>query len=123
MNAKVEAKEFQFDSIKWLVVVALVIGGAVANSYYAAEVALLYRVLALVALGVVTAFIASMTEKGSSFVGLLKASQLEVRKVVWPTGQETVQTTLIVVAVIIVMAIILWLLDMGLGYVAALIIG
>ncbi len=123
MNAKVESPEFRFDAFKWLVVAALVFGGAFANSYYANEVALLYRVLALVALGVFTAFVAVNTEKGHGFWELLKASQVEIRKVVWPSNQETTQTTLIVVLVVLVTALILWGIDTGLGYLASLIIG
>ena len=36
---------------------------------------------------------------------------VELRKVVWPTRQETIQTTLIVVAMVVVAALILWGLD------------
>ncbi len=122
MNAKVE-KEFHFDGLKWLLVALLVFGGAFANSYYAGEVALLYRVLALVALGLIAAFVAVNTAKGDAFWDLLKAAQVEVRKVVWPSKQETTQTTLVVVAVVIVTALLLWGLDALLGYLASLIIG
>lgn len=123
MNAKVEAGEFRLDGLKWLVVIALVLGAAFANSYYAAEFALLYRVLVLLVVGIAACFVAVNTAKGDAFWNLLKAAQVEVRKVVWPTRQETIQTTLIVVAVVIVMAFILWGLDAGLGYLASLIIG
>ena len=122
MNAKVETSEFQYDLPKWIVVFLLVIGASVANSYYS-EVALLYRVLALVGVGLVACFIAVNTAKGNSFWELLKSSQTEIRKVVWPTRQETIQTTMIVVAVVIVMAIILWALDNGLGFLASKVIG
>ena len=119
MSAKSETREFRFDSLKWLFVAAIVVGGAVANSYYAADFALLYRVLVLVALGLVAAFIAITTAKGNAFWELLKASQVEVRKVVWPTRQETMQTTLLVIVVVIITAIILWGLDAVLGYLAS----
>jgi len=123
MSSKADVKEFRLDGLKWLIVVALVLGGAVANSYYAAEVPLLYRVLALVAGGVLACFIAVNTAKGNAFWALLKAAQVEVKKVVWPSRQETIQTTLIVVAVVVVTAFILWGLDSGLGFVASKIIG
>jgi len=123
MNAKVETPGFKLDGLKWLVVAILVFGGAFANSYYADDVPLLYRVLAMLALGVVTAFVAVNTEKGHGFWELLKASQVEIRKVVWPSNQETSRTTLIVVFVVMVAAVILWGLDTGLGYLASLIIG
>ncbi|TIR54961.1 MAG: preprotein translocase subunit SecE, partial [Mesorhizobium sp.] len=47
----------------------------------------------------------------------------EIRKVVWPTRQETTQTTLIVVAVVLVMALLLWGLDSLLGWLVSLIVG
>ena len=122
MNAKVE-KEFHFDGLKWLLVALLIFGGAFANSYYSGEVALLYRVLVLVALGVIAAFVAVNTTKGNAFWDLLKAAQVEVRKVIWPSRPETTQTTLVVVAVVIVTALLLWGLDTLLSYLASLIIG
>ncbi len=123
MNAKVETAEFKLDSLKWLIVIALVIGGAVANTYYSAEFPVLYRVLAMVAVGIVACFVAVNTEKGHSFWELLKASQVEIRKVVWPTRQETIQTTLIVVVVVLVTAVILWGIDALFGFAASKIIG
>ncbi|WP_185232260.1 preprotein translocase subunit SecE [Teredinibacter franksiae] len=122
-TAKVEEAEFKLDPLKWLVVVVLVLGGAIANSYYASDFALLYRVLALLVIGALAAFVAVNTARGNAFWALLRAAQVEVRKVVWPSRQETTQTTLIVSAVVVVTAVILWGLDAGLGYVASLIIG
>ena len=123
MNTKVETAEFRFNGLKWLIVFTLVIAGAVANSYYSAEFPILYRVLALVALGIFICFVAVNTTKGHLFWELLKAAQVEVRKVVWPTRQETIQTTLLVVVVVIIAAFILWGLDAGLGFIASKIIG
>lgn len=121
-NAKAEPVEFRFDALKWLFVAALVAAGVAGNSYFA-EQALLYRVLGLVALAGIALFIAVNTAKGNAFYTLLQESLVEVRKVVWPTRQETNQTTLIVVAVVIIMGILLWLLDTFLGWLASLIIG
>lgn len=123
MSTKVEETDNRLDGLKWLVVFALILGGAFANSYYADDFALLYRVLVMLVVGAIAAYIAVSTAKGHSFWSLLKAAQVEVRKVVWPSRQETTQTTLIVSAVVVVTAIILWGLDTGLGYLASLIIG
>ena len=122
MNAKADQVEFRFDALKWLFIVALVAAGVVGNSYFG-EQPLLYRVLALVAMAAVALFVAVNTAKGSSFWNLLREATVEVRKVVWPTRQETNQTTLIVVAVVIVMGFVLWLMDTFLGWLASLIIG
>lgn len=122
MNVKSEAKEYRLDGLKWLLVVLLVVAGVAGNSYFSAE-PLLYRVLALLALTAVACVVAYKTAKGASFWELIQGSIVELRKVVWPTRQETNQTTLIVVAVVIVMSIILWLLDTFFGWIAAMIIG
>ena len=122
MNASTEVKEYRMDGLKWLVVLVLVAVGVVGNSFYS-ELAILYRALALVALAGVAIFIAINTEKGAAFWGLLREAQAEFRRVVWPTRQEVNQTTLIVVAVVLVMAVILWMLDSLLGWLASLIIG
>ena len=46
----------------------------------------------------------------------MKEAQLEVRKVVWPTRQETVRMTLIVVLMVVTVAAFLWVLDAGLSW-------
>jgi preprotein translocase subunit SecE len=122
MNAKVEDQEFRLDGLKWLLVIALIAAGVVGNSYFS-DMALLYRVLGLVAAAMVALFVAINTSKGNALWTLLKEAQVEVRKVVWPTRAETNQTTLIVVAVVLFMAVVLWMLDTLLGWLASLIIG
>ncbi|SDT87868.1 protein translocase subunit secE/sec61 gamma [Pseudomonas pohangensis] len=122
MSAKAEAKEGRFDALKWLVVVLLVALGVVGNQYFAAE-PVLYRVLVLLFLAVLAGFVAFQTQKGRAFFVLLKEARTEIRKVVWPTRQETTQTTLIVVAVVLVMALLLWGLDSLLGWLVSLIVG
>ncbi|MDY7220431.1 preprotein translocase subunit SecE [Denitrificimonas sp. JX-1] len=122
MNAKTESKENRLDSVKWLLVVALIAVGVVGNQYFAAE-SILYRVLGLVVLAAVAFFIASKTAKGQAFLTLAKESRAEIRKVVWPNRQETTQTTLIVVVVVLVMALLLWGLDTLLGWLVSMIVG
>ncbi|MBF7144096.1 MULTISPECIES: preprotein translocase subunit SecE [Pseudomonas] len=122
MMPKAEASDTRFDLLKWLVVVALVVVGVVGNQYYSAS-PVLYRVLALIVLAAVAAYVALQTAKGKSFFVLAKEARTEIRKVVWPTRQETAQTTMIVVAVVLVMALLLWGLDSLLGWLVSLIVG
>ncbi|WP_339081134.1 preprotein translocase subunit SecE [Pseudomonas sp. TMP9] len=122
MNVKAEAKESRFDLAKWLLVGALVIVGVVGNQYFSAE-PILYRVLALLVVAALAAVIGLQTTKGRAFWVLAKEARVEIRKVVWPTRQETTQTTLIVVAVVLVMALLLWGLDSLLGWLVSLIVG
>ena len=122
MTVKAEAKSSRFDLLKWLVVAALVVVGVVGNQFFSGE-PILYRVLGLLALAAVAAFVGLQTAKGQAFFGLAKEARVEIRKVVWPTRQETTQTTLIVVAVVLVMALVLWGLDSLLGWLVSMIVG
>jgi preprotein translocase subunit SecE len=122
MNPKAEAPDSRFDLVKWLVVVILVVVGVVGNQYYSAQ-PILYRVLALLVIAAVAAYVGLQTGKGKAFFVLAKEARAEIRKVVWPTRQETTQTTLIVVAVVLVMALLLWGLDSLLGWLVSLIVG
>ncbi|MDO8696932.1 MAG: preprotein translocase subunit SecE [Pseudomonadales bacterium RIFCSPLOWO2_12_59_9] len=122
MNAKAEAGDARYDLIKWLVVAALVVVGVSGNQFYSAE-PILYRVLALLVIAVAAGFVALQTAKGQAFFGLVKEARIEIRKVVWPTRQETTQTTLMVVAVVLVMALLLWGLDSLLGWIVSSIVG
>lgn len=122
MNVKAEAKDSRFDLLKWLAVAALVVAGVVGNQYFSAE-PILYRVLALLVVAALAGVIALQTAKGKAFWVLAKEARVEIRKVVWPTRQETTQTTLIVVAVVLVMSLLLWGVDSLLGWFVSLIVG
>ena len=75
------------------------------------------------AIAAVAGMIALQTAKGAAFWTLVKSSRTEIRKVVWPTRQETVQTTLIVVVFVLLVALMLWGLDSLLGWLVSLVIG
>lgn len=122
MTANTEEKVYRLDAIKWLLVVAIVAAGVVGNSHFSAE-SILYRALGLLLLAAIAIFVALQTAKGVATADVVRGSLVELRKVVWPTRQETNQTTLIVLAVVFVMAIILWLLDTLFGFIASNIIG
>ena len=76
----------------------------------------------LVAVGIALA-IASRTVKGREFFSYLREVDVERRKVVWPTRQETLQTTLIVLAVTVVVAILLFIMDTIFGALVRWLIG
>jgi len=110
------------DGLKWVVVFALLAGGVVGNSYFADE-SLLYRVIALIAVAGAAGGLAIQTAKGRSFWTLLKDARLEIRKVIWPNREETTQTTMIVLALVVLVALILWALDTLLGWLISGLIG
>ena len=71
----------------------------------------------------VASFIAAQSDPGSAFFRFLKESDIERRKVVWPTHQETLQTALMVVIVTILISLFLALVDWGLGAAVRSLIG
>jgi len=71
----------------------------------------------------VAGLIAMQTLKGRTAVAFAKESRTEVRKVVWPTRQEAIQTTGIVLVVTLLMSLLLWGLDSVLFWAVGLITG
>ncbi len=110
------------DWLKWLIVAALLAGGVYGNWYYQDE-SLLIRVIALLAGAVVAVFIAIQTERGRTTWNLLKEARSEIRRVVWPSNQETTQTTLVVLVLVVIFALILWGLDSLLSWGVSSVIG
>ena len=104
----------KLDSFKLLLAIAILISGIVGFYYYVAE-SQLYRVLGVVFAAGVAIAISSTTNLGRGLIGFARESRMEVRKVVWPTRQETVQTTFMVLVAVIIIGIFLWLIDMALG--------
>ncbi len=98
------------DTARLALAVILLVAGAIGYHYFA-DYSLLYRVLGLLAVAAVAVAIAVQTERGRRAVGFVRDARMEVRKVVWPTRQETVQTTLSVVVMVILVALILWVMD------------
>jgi preprotein translocase subunit SecE len=122
MSTSAESRQPALDWFKWIVVAALVAGGIFGNWYYQHE-PLIYRILALVAIAGFAMLVAAQTARGRSLVSLMKDARVEMRRVVWPTRQETTQTTFIVVLLVLAFAFILWLLDTLLGWLVSSVIG
>lgn len=99
------------DGVKWTVSILLLVAIVAGNFVYGDEVHVVLRVSILIVMAAIALFVAAFTTKGRTFIEFAKDARLEVRKVVWPTRQETVQTTLIIVAVSTVVGLILWGLD------------
>ena len=122
MNSKTETEGSRLDGLKWLLVVLLVAAGVVGNVYFGGQ-SLLYRVIVLLVLAALAAFVALQTARGADFWKLAKEARIEIRKVVWPTRQEAMQTTLMVFAFVLLTALILWGLDSLIGWLASRILG
>ncbi|MBT2968483.1 MAG: preprotein translocase subunit SecE [gamma proteobacterium symbiont of Ctena orbiculata] len=114
MNSKSQVEASSLDTVKLALAVGIIVGG-IYGFYYLDSYSQLLRVLGLLALVAVAAFITYQTTVGRTVWEFASASRIEVRKVVWPSRQETVQTTLIVFVMVLIMGIVLWLFDMMLG--------
>jgi preprotein translocase subunit SecE len=104
------------DKVKLTAAVALV-GIGVWGYYWLADTALVLRILAVVAGLIAAGFVAWWSEPGRQFAVFAGESVAEVKKVVWPTRKETMQTTAAVFAFVVVMAVFLWITDKGLEWV------
>lgn len=98
------------NALKWVIVVAL-IGAGVAGSYHFSDQSLLLRVVGWLIVASMALAVAFQTDNGKRFWNFALDARTELRKVVWPTRKETVQTTIMVLGVVAVVAIILWVVD------------
>ncbi|MFY9316590.1 MAG: preprotein translocase subunit SecE [Burkholderiales bacterium] len=104
------------DKIKLAIAAALVAAG-IAGYYLLGAQSILLRIAAVLA-GVAAAIaVAWSSAYGQQFAAFARESLVEVRKVVWPTRKETIQTTAAVFAFVVVMAVFLWLSDKTLEWV------
>ncbi len=115
MATKTEQTTSVIDSFKLMTAVLVLIAGVVGFYYFEDESQLL-RVLGMLAVAIVAFLIAATTDKGRRGLGFVREARVEVRKVVWPTRQEALQTTLAVLFMVILVAIMLWLFDLFLGW-------
>ena len=122
MVSKAEVTSNSADTVKLAAAAVMVIVGLV-GFYYFADQSLLTRVIALLIIAGLAAFVVYQTDLGKRTVDFFKDARTEVRKVVWPSRAETTQTTLTVFIIVIIVGIFLWLFDMLLSFLFRLITG
>jgi preprotein translocase subunit SecE len=105
------------DKLKLAIAAALVAAGIWAYYWLGEGTALVLRILAVVAGVLLGAAVAWFSAPGRQFALFANESITEVKKVVWPTRKETMQTTAAVFAFVIVMAVFLWVSDKTLEWV------
>ena len=116
MNSKVENSRSAFaDTLLLLVSVVMLLGGITAYYYYQDMAITPVRVAALIAVTLLASWVAAQSQKGGAFFRFLKESDIERRKVVWPTHQEAVQTSLMVIVVVIIISLFLAVVDWMIG--------
>lgn len=122
MSEKAENVSSPLDTVKWVLVFVL-LGGLVYAYTTFSDVSVLYRALGAVATVVIAGLIAATTFKGQAFLTFAKDARTEVRKVVWPTRQEVVRMTLVILAATAVVGVLLYFIDMIIVWVVGLVTG
>lgn len=110
MSQQSAVKMSSFDYLKWLVVLVLVVLSVVGNIHFDAYSSAI-RAAAIIVVTIVALLVAVSTNHGAVAWRFLKDARMEMRKVVWPTRQETIQMTLIVAVIVIITALLLWAFD------------
>jgi preprotein translocase subunit SecE len=101
------------DKIKIVAAFALAVAG-IAGFYYLSASAMIIRVAAVLGGMAAGAAVFAMSQPGKEFYQFSQESIAETKKVVWPTRKETLQTTGVVFAFVVVMALFLWMVDASL---------
>jgi len=111
------------DIIKLLLAAALLMGGLYGFYYYENDLALPLRVLMVLGGAGVGVAVAMTSTQGHRLWHFIQGSRVEIRKVVWPTRQETTQTAIAVFVFTLVMALFFWALDSGLLWLTQTLVG
>jgi preprotein translocase subunit SecE len=116
MTEQIETGSGAFDAVK-LALSVLVLAAGIAGFYYLGEQPAVVRWLIVLAGFGVASAIAMQSSYGRDFWQFVQSSRVELRKVVWPNRQETLQTTLVVLVFVVVSGLFFWLLDMVLAWI------
>jgi preprotein translocase subunit SecE len=116
MTEQIDTQTGALDAVK-LALGVLVLAAGIAGFYYLGAQPLVVRwLIVLAAFGAAVA-IALQSQYGRDFWQFVQTSRVELRKVVWPNRQDTLQTTIVVLAFVVVSGLFFWLLDMVLAWV------
>jgi len=119
----VDAGSSRKDPLLLAVTAALFVGGLFAFYYLDSQLPTVVRLLILLAAFGAAAAVGYRTQMGQDVWSAVSGARTELRKVVWPTRQESVQTTLMIAVVVVLMALLMWGLDSFLLYGVELLTG
>jgi preprotein translocase subunit SecE len=122
METKVEEQPTFVDTAKLALAIVIVLAGLV-GYYYFADSSTLLRVLGVIVSLAVAAVVALTSLQGRTLWKFIQGARVELNKVVWPTREETIQTTLVVLVVATFGGVFFWLLDLFLLWLTTRITG
>jgi preprotein translocase subunit SecE len=124
MNTQTETSQSGvLDIIKLLLATGLLVGGLYGFYFFENDLALPLRVLMVLGGTGVGIAVAMTSAQGHRLRHFIQGSRVEIRKVIWPTRQETTQTAIAVFVFTIVMAVFFWALDSGLLWLTRRLVG
>lgn len=110
VKPEIESGGGLLDTLKLIVAFGLVVAGVVGYYWFIDQPAI-YRWLGLLGALLLGFGVAYTTRKGKSAWHFITTSRIEVRKMVWPTKQETMQTTFFVLLLVVILGLFMWGLD------------
>src|SRR5690606_1929044 len=111
MDSKADTRPTAIDTVKLVLAAAILVAG-LAGYYYYAQLPTVVRVVIVLVSLAAAALVALQSAQGQALSRFIQASRVELRKVVWPTREETIQTTIVVLIFTGVMGVFFWLLDL-----------
>ncbi|AKZ66028.1 preprotein translocase subunit SecE [Candidatus Palibaumannia cicadellinicola] len=93
--------------IKWFIVLLLFMIAIFSNYFFS----VILRTILLFIITIIAGGVIMITEPGRLILAFLQDSRTEVRKVIWPSYQETLYTTLIVIVLTFIISIVIWIID------------
>jgi preprotein translocase subunit SecE len=115
MTEQVQQSATAVDVAKLAAGVAILAGG-IAAFYLLGDLPIWLRWIIVLAALVAGAFVGLQSYQGKTFSAFVQSSRIELRKVVWPNRQETMQVTLVVFVMIIALGLFFWGIDSLLGF-------
>ena len=110
MNRSIEKTVSPKDMFLWLIIAAIIVGAVSVNYYFSAYPSAI-RLIGWLVVIILSFFLVLLTQKGQKLKVFAKDAHIELLKVVWPTKQETVRTTMVVFVMVVLVGFFLWLAD------------
>jgi len=111
------------DIIKLLSAAAAIVGGLYSYYFFEFQVSLPLRVLMVLGGTGAGITIAMTSTQGQRLWSFIQGARVEIRKVIWPTRQETTQTAIAVFVFTLIMGVFFWILDSGLLWLTRRLVG